>query len=353
MFEVLNMRPSVLFAVRFCLLQLVIAANAGATPIGPDQGAPAAFEIEEADPSSASSPAATTAMPQAQAAPLRMRGEIADVTRSNRAERRFADAPVFPVAPQGQDRTEAAFAAARHHDDPLKGDPSGTPWRDQDPLVALGRSLVNVSGRPARAAGDVPAPAQIDDGPDPFQIELDHEVRAKLLDIKQSVADVARSVLDPHNDENGRVVFSIAGVDGFQLSSNGGGVSLGVGDTSLGGVSSGGGSPGIYQGERHGARSALPGDANPIRDLIEFVKSILDSPLTWVAGGLLALGWFVFAVMSALAQRESGRGASGAGNTVGPRAAGKPSIGSESGRGRRRRRREKPRMDGLSVRPRV
>jgi len=275
------------------------------------------------------------------------------MTPSNRAGRRFVDASVVPVAPSGQDRAEAFFAAARHRDDPLKGDTSATPWRDQDPLVALGRSLVNNSGGPARAAGDRSPPPQIDDGPDPFQIELDGEVRAKLLDIKQAVADVARSVLDPHNDENGRVVFSVAGIEGLQLSSNGGAVSLGIGDTSLGSVSSGGASPGVYQGARRGAQVALPGDANPIRDLIEFFNSVIDSPLTWVAGGLLALGWFVFAVMSALAQRESGRGASGVGDAVGQRAAGKTIIGSESGRGRKRRRREKPGMEGLAVRPRL
>jgi hypothetical protein len=346
------MRPAGLIAVRFCLLQLVIAANAGATPISPDDATSASFAIEEADLSSASSPAATAVMPQALASPPRMRAEVADVSPSNRAGRRFVDASSLPVAPQ--DRSEAAFAAARHRDDPLKGDTGATPWRDQDPLVALGRSLVNVSGGPARAAGDRSPHPQIDDGPDPFQIELDGEVRAKLLDIKQAVSDVARSVLDPHNDENGRVVFSVAGIDGLQLSSNGGAVSLGIGDTSLGSVSSAGASPGVYQGERRGARVALPGDANPIRDFIELFNSVIDSPLTWVAGGLLALGWFVFAVMSALAQRESGRGASGVGDTVGPRAAGKAIIiGSESGRGRRRRRREKPRMEGLSVRPRL
>lgn len=348
------MRPAGLIAVRLCLLQLVIVANAGASPISTDDATSTSFAIEEADLSSASSPAATAVMPQGQASPPRMRGEVADVTPSNRAGRRFVDAASVPVAPSGQDRPEAAFAAARHRDDPLKGDTGATHWRDQDPLVAFGRSLVNASGGPTRAAGDRSPPPQIDDGPDPFQIELDGEVRAKLLDIKQAVADVARSVLDPHNDENGRVVFSVAGIEGLQLSSNGGAVSLGIGDTSLGSVSSAGPSPGVYQAERRGARAALPGDANPIRDLIEFFNSVIDSPLTWVAGGLLALGWFVFAVMSALAQRESGRGASGVGDAVGQRAASKAIIiGSESGRGRRRRRREKPRMEGLSVRPRL
>lgn len=346
------MRPAALIAVRFCLLQLGIAANAGATPIGPDQGAPARFEIEEADPSSASTHA--VAMPQAQTAPPRMQGAAADVAPSNRAGYRFADAPALPAALAGQDRMDAGAAAARHHDALLKGDAGVTPWRDQDPLVALGRSLVNVSGHAAHASGDRSASPRNDDGPDPFQIELDYEVRAKLLDMKQAVADVARSVLDPHNDENGRVVFSIAGIEGFQLSSNGGAVSLGIGDTSLGSASSGGpSSPGVYQGERPGARSALRSDANPIRDVIELFTSVIDSPLTWVAGGLVALGWFVFAVMSALAQRELGRGISRSGAAVASRAAGKAVIGSELGRGRRRRRREKPGMDGLSVRPRL
>jgi limonene-1,2-epoxide hydrolase len=124
-----------------------------------------------------------------------------------------------------------------------------------DPLRRALRAVVNVTAsreRGASAAAVVLPTEQLD----PFTPILGDEITAAVLRMEEGLAEVLGEALDARVDEDGRVTFSMAGVEGFHLSAGNGQVSLGHGDTVF--AFSQDRSASLGGGSRRSMRSATP-----------------------------------------------------------------------------------------------
>lgn len=209
-----------------------------------------------------------------------------------------------PGAARGVERAAAAstFVTAQ----PGGDDNANLTGIDQrDPLNKALRSVINVNrqskaGAPAAAsaaASGAPA-ASIDDA----------DIAAAVLKMEASLAGVLREALDARLDNDGRVTFSLVGIDGFHVDARDGAVSLGHGDSSLVTVSSRGESDqrrlaehdsGDWQPPRRGG--------NPLGELIDLVLMVLRYPLVWVLAAMLLIGKITLMIATAQSRKRARR----------------------------------------------
>lgn len=195
-------------------------------------------------------------------------------------------------ARQTRDSEPTSRYPADERHSPFQGFSTAT--SEPDPLARTLRSLVNVSHR---SSGAAPTPvSNFARGDSQISIDIGDEGRAAILEVKEFVADAVRTVLDPHADEEGRITFSLAGIDGFRISNDGSSWSLGFGDsvlTSFQGNAREGEATAYQQAQRAAyledsyirsrnlgihQSSMLPEE---IMQAIEDAKEITENPLTW------------------------------------------------------------------------
>lgn len=182
-----------------------------------------------------------------------------------------------------------------------------------DPLRSALRSLVNVQRETSPAtesarlgrnnAAQRPAEAERD----PLDIEIDAKLQATAQDMKAAAADVVRNVFNPTIDDRGRTSFSVAGVEGFQLESNGTSLAVGFNDKQVGRINYGAqSSPATPEMARPTSQKYPdPNAINPLREVIEFVNAAIEHPLTWLVVAIVLIGRIAFGVASARATRRN------------------------------------------------
>jgi hypothetical protein len=175
---------------------------------------------------------------------------------------------------------------------------------EDDPVKDVLRVLVNVTRgvSPTRSA-DAPRPA--DDGDNFLNASMDEDVAQRMHELKLSVADAIRSILNPVAEDDGRITFSIAGVEGFSVStdSNRSSVQVGFRDTSFGSFALG--SEPYSLAERSSAARtprAKGGEGVSIWGLLFAVWDFVTHPLALF---LIVIVVFVMVVLSLKAPRAS------------------------------------------------
>lgn len=287
-------RPGLLF------LLLLSAGSAAAIPVQSDA---IADQFESAEPGIVDA----AAVPSESIVPAMP----ADVTTT---VRQLSSDIVRPVAPAAilpaDDMTAARAALGQRNVTPQAVSAPGSS-AEPDPLHNVLRSLVNVTDRRAATAhaSDVLPP------PEPqFGLELGEDGRVAVLAAKESLAGAVRTVLDPRAGEDGRISFTLAGVDGFSVSADGASVSVSLRDTTLVSLPTG---DAALRGATGEAAVGAPGapqpadhaDLNLVRELIEFMHEVLAHPLTWLVIVLAVIARIVVSVVAARAHALSGRSA--------------------------------------------
>jgi hypothetical protein len=162
-----------------------------------------------------------------------------------------------------------------------------------DPLRRALRAVVNVTAsreRGASAAAVVLPTEQLD----PFTPILGDEITAAVLRMEEGLAEVLGEALDARVDEDGRVTFSMAGVEGFHLSAGNGQVSLGHGDTVFAFSQDRSAQLGrriaALDAVRDAEQGALPSSSNLLRDLLALGVRVVQYPLFWVLVSMALIG---------------------------------------------------------------
>lgn len=179
-----------------------------------------------------------------------------------------------------------------------------------DPLGRALRSVVNVTGRrqPGASVPGVAPPADQFGQVTPILVE---EIAAAVLKMEEGLAEVVTEALDARIDEDGRVTFSMLGVEGFHVTSGDGQVLLGHGDTVLA-FSQGGGAQlerriAVIDAARNAEQRAQANTFNPVRDLAEIGLRAVQYPLTWVLVFLALIGKLALVIASSHNRRRSHR----------------------------------------------
>jgi hypothetical protein len=162
-----------------------------------------------------------------------------------------------------------------------------------DPLGRALRAVVNVTAkrqRGASAAAVVLPTEQLD----PFIPILGDEVAAAVLRMEEGLAEVLSEALEARIDEDGRVTFSMAGVEGFHVSTGNGQVSLGHGDTVFAFNQERSTELGrriaVLDAVRDAEQGALPSSSNLLRDLLALGVRVVQYPLFWVLVFMALIG---------------------------------------------------------------
>jgi len=183
-----------------------------------------------------------------------------------------------------------------------------------DPLGRALRSVVNVSANrpPEASAARVVLPATELDQVTPFLVE---EIAAGVLKMEEGLAEIITEVLDARVDDEGRVTFSLAGMEGFHITTDGGKVSLGYGDSlfAFNRVK------GAQLERRISALDAVrdaeqrphSSSSNPLRDLVELGRRVVQYPLFWVLVVLALIGKVALAIATSRKRRRLRRLKSG------------------------------------------
>ncbi|MBE2257879.1 MAG: hypothetical protein H6942_02435 [Candidatus Accumulibacter sp.] len=184
------------------------------------------------------------------------------------------------------------------------------PAEQRDPLARVLRAMVNVNRQRhiSYYSPQAVEAASRQAGPD-----LGEDVAAAILKMEASLAAVVNDALDARVDDDGRVTFSLAGVEGFHVTARDGEFFLGRGDTTL--VRTDYGSAAIDRRiaalDAFHAPPAPPSrSANPVRELIDMGVAIVRYPLVWVLVALAAIGKVALIIATRRARRS--RSASGA-----------------------------------------
>lgn len=159
-----------------------------------------------------------------------------------------------------------------------------------DPLSGLPRAAIDI--RPQELASAVPSPRVV--SPTAGEIRGPGEDLLLALNaLQESVAEALVEALDARVDRDGRVVFTVAGIDGFHFVSEAGTVTVGHGDTALT-IAASPEYPPTRPAAVQTTPSAQPDPAlsglNPLRSLIESAKEISQHPLVWVVVFFLLVG---------------------------------------------------------------
>ncbi|WP_313953476.1 hypothetical protein [Accumulibacter sp.] len=188
-------------------------------------------------------------------------------------EQRDAPAALLVDAQPDAD-SSGAFAGA--------GEPS--------PLARALRAVVNVNAR-RNAAWSPPQPGQVVD--QPAGAQSGEDLSAALLKLEESLAGVVTQALDARVDEQGRVTFSMAGIEGFHITAEESAVSFGHGGASVV-VARQSPTPlerRIAALDSSGSQQGLAGRGkSPLQEFFDLVFEVLQYPLTWLVIFLLLLG---------------------------------------------------------------
>lgn len=134
---------------------------------------------------------------------------------------------------------------------------------------------------------------------------LEPEIAASIRELHQSAREALASAVDAQKDREGRVTFSLAGIDGFHYAAQGGEVSIGHGDAALTLSESGAGG-----GQTARSLQREPGspDTSATREIIHFVLEIVQYPLVWLVIFLLVLGRIALMIVRNRSRKRRGRG---------------------------------------------
>lgn len=153
---------------------------------------------------------------------------------------------------------------------------------DADPLPGLRRSVVDGAlhgsgmASPARAVRSA-ATAAAGRGED---------AAAALNELQESVVEVIAEALDVRVGKDGRVDFSVAGVEGFHVVSAAGRVTLGLDNTAVTFVQYGSDTPAARPVPATASPNPEPvasaGGFNPAREFVGLVIEVVQYPLLWV-----------------------------------------------------------------------
>jgi hypothetical protein len=117
------------------------------------------------------------------------------------------------------------------------------------------------------------------------------EIGAAMSALEGVVLDTLLTATDAHRDPDGRIGFSLAGLDGFHLAMEGRAMSIGHGELSLATL---GQEDGLTRDEMRLAMSRgspqAANDGNPARQLVAFAEETMQYPLFWVVIGTLLVG---------------------------------------------------------------
>jgi len=165
-----------------------------------------------------------------------------------------------------------------------------------------GLRSVNAEGKTGRAAGAPPGLPTVGGGTGPGA-----ELVTAVHELQAAVVETLAEALDARVDRDGRVSFSLAGIEGFQFVSEAGKVTIGHGDAFLSVV---------QESDKPVARRAalaaaaddrkadtLPLPFNPVAELFGLFGSAVQHPLLWVLVFFLVVGKVAFS----FATRRSGQ----------------------------------------------
>lgn len=194
---------------------------------------------------------------------------------------------------------EALFAPLQHGVD-TASDPAGLV--ETDSLLAVPRTMLGGKSQPQLAAS---APGQAP----PVHPKTDQpadEIARVLNEFQESAAEVIAAAIDLNKSPQGRLTFSLAGVEGFHYSSQGGELTLGYGETSLSILER---NAGQSDPQRVSTQSAHPTsqDFEGAHELIELVKEILSYPLLWVIIFFMVTGKVALEIASRRARKRTRR----------------------------------------------
>ena len=139
-------------------------------------------------------------------------------------------------------------------------------------------------------------------------------IAALVLEFEGSVVEVLTAATDARIDPDGKVTFSLAGIEGFHYAARGGELSFGHGDASLAIVQPAAGSL-EQRMEQRSARGPQPltppAGSNPAGEVWQLLKEILQYPLVWLLLLLLLVGKVALLVARYRARRRTRRSGSG------------------------------------------
>lgn len=225
---------------------------------------------------------------------------------------------LVPAAPSNRLASEGPAKVLRASSAPRAGESSanenfpslasgvGPTQTEPDPLGRTLRSIVNVTRR-QDASPISPRPSPADSQ---FEIDFGDEGRAAIREARGLLADTIQTALDPRADEDGRITFSIAGIEGFHLLADGDSLSLGLGDSILTTIQRNReGENGSHSATRLAGfqadgypryKNRLPEQehpaVNPIAEALALAKEVIEHPMTWVFVAL----YFAFKIASAI-----------------------------------------------------
>lgn len=226
-----------------------------------------------------------------------------------------------PLPPAPSSPTEAFVHNEAQDSTPLlaKSNGENSPSVQLDPLTRKLRSIVNMNGQQNAAWPPLASSRDVDEIP----IDIGEGGRAAILQVQQALAEAVGMALNPHADEEGRIVFSIAGIDGFHLFTSGRSWSLSLGDTVLTSFSTRAPEegPGAYSPN---SRTALNTDSSIKNQVLAndaqvglvrgepmtitgLAMEFLSYPLTWVFIVVFIMAKIVTKLLSAPATKHRSR----------------------------------------------
>jgi hypothetical protein len=172
------------------------------------------------------------------------------------------------------------------------------------PMVDGNTQQNRVPSLPRQARSDPNAASETGEG-----------IAALVLELEGSVVEVLTAATDARIDPDGRVTFSLAGIDGFHYAARGGELSLGHGDASLAIVQPAAGSleQRMEQGRTRDRQplTQQPAGSYATAEVWPLLKEILQYPLVWLLLLLLLIGKIALLVARYRARRRTRRSGSG------------------------------------------
>lgn len=194
---------------------------------------------------------------------------------------------------------EALFAPLQYGVD-TASDPAGLV--ETDSLLAVPRTMLSGKSQPqlaASASGQAP----------PVHPKTDQsadEIERVLNEFQESAAEVIAAAIDLNKGPQGRLTFSLAGVEGFHYSSQGGELTLGYGETSLSIIERNAGQSDPRRVSTHSAHPTSK-DFEGAHELIKLIEEILSYPLLWVIIFFMVIGKVALEIASRRARKRTRR----------------------------------------------
>lgn len=167
---------------------------------------------------------------------------------------------------------------------------------DADPLPGLQRTVVDSGLQGGAATSPRAREAR---SAMAAESESGEDAVAAFNQLQESVAEVIAEALDVRVGKDGRVNFSVAGVEGFHVVSTAGRVTLGLDDHAVTFVQSSDAPVGEpAPPSRFLEPTVSPAGFNPVRELVGLVTEIVQYPLLWVVVVFLLIGKIAWLVVT-------------------------------------------------------